>query len=48
MTRIDTKFTDLKAEGKSAFVSFIMAGDPDYDACLEIVRGLPAAGVDVI
>jgi tryptophan synthase alpha chain len=25
-----------------------MAGDPDYDTCMEIVRGLPAAGVDVI
>jgi tryptophan synthase alpha chain len=25
-----------------------MAGDPDYDTCLEIVRGLPAAGVDLI
>ena len=48
MTRIDSKFADLKAQGKSAFVSFIMAGDPDYDACLDIVRGLPAAGVDVI
>lgn len=48
MTRIDTKFAVLKSEGKSAFVSFIMAGDPDYDASLEIVRGLPAAGVDVI
>ena len=48
MTRIDTTFTRLKAEGKSAFVSFIMAGDPNYDASLEIVRGLPAAGVDVI
>lgn len=48
MTRIDTKFAELSATGKSAFVSFIMAGDPNYDASLEIVRGLPAAGVDVI
>ena len=48
MSRIDARFARLKAEGKSAFVSFIMAGDPDYDTCLEIVRGLPAAGVDVI
>lgn len=48
MTRIDTKFAALRAEGKSAFVSFVMAGDPDYDASLELVRGLPAAGVDVI
>ena len=48
MIRIDTKFAELDATGKSEFVSFIMAGDPDYDKCLEIVRGLPAAGVDVI
>jgi tryptophan synthase alpha chain len=48
MSRIDARFARLKAEGRSAFVSFIMAGDPDYDTCMEIVRGLPAAGVDVI
>lgn len=48
MTRIDAKFTDLKSQGKKAFVSYIMAGDPDFDTSLEIVRGLPAAGVDVI
>lgn len=48
MTRIDTKFAALKAQGKKAFVSYIMAGDPDYDTGLEIMRGLPAAGVDVI
>ena len=48
MSRIATKFASLKAEGKSAFVSFVMAGDPDYDTCLELVRGLPGAGVDII
>lgn len=48
MTRIDTKFAALKAEGKSAFVSFVMAGDPNYEASLDLVKGLPAAGVDVI
>ncbi len=48
MTRIANKFASLKAEGKSAFVSYLMAGDPDYDTSLEIVRGLPAAGVDII
>lgn len=48
MTRIDTKFADLKSQGKSAFVAFVMAGDPDYEKSLEIVRGMPAAGVDVI
>ena len=48
MTRIDSKFAELQGQGKSAFVSFVMAGDPDYDTSLEIVRGLPDAGVDVI
>ncbi|MBL4806206.1 MAG: tryptophan synthase subunit alpha [Rhodobacteraceae bacterium] len=48
MTRITTKFADLKAQKKSAFVSFVMAGDPDYDTCLELICGMPAAGVDVI
>ena len=48
MTRIDAKFAALKAESKKAFVAYIMAGDPDFDTSLEIVRGLPGAGVDVI
>ena len=48
MTRIDAKFEDLRARGKKAFVSYVMAGDPDFDRSLEIVRGLPAAGVDII
>lgn len=48
MTRIDAKFAELKAQGKKAFVAYVMAGDPDYDTSLEIVKGLPSAGVDVI
>ena len=48
MTRIDAKFAELKAAGKKAFVSYVMAGDPEYDTSLEIVKGLPAAGVDII
>jgi tryptophan synthase alpha chain len=48
MSRIDIRFAKLKAGGKSAFVSFVMAGDPDFETSMEIVRGLPAAGVDVI
>jgi tryptophan synthase alpha chain len=48
MTRIDTKFADLRAQGKKAFVAYVMAGDPDYDTSLELVKGLPGAGVDVI
>ena len=48
MTRIDAKFAALKAENKKAFVAYIMAGDPDYDTSMDILKGLPAAGVDII
>ncbi|KPP85729.1 MAG: tryptophan synthase, alpha subunit [Rhodobacteraceae bacterium HLUCCO07] len=48
MTRIDATFAKLRAEGKKAFVAYVMAGDPDYDTSLEIVKGLPGAGVDII
>jgi len=48
MSRIDATFAKLKAQGKSAFVSYIMAGDPDFNTSLELVKGLPDAGVDII
>lgn len=48
MTRIDEKFSELKAAGKKAFVSYVMAGDPNYETSLELVKGLPGAGVDII
>ena len=48
MTRIDAKFAALKAEGKKAFVAYIMAGDPDADKSLAVMKALPGAGVDVI
>ena len=48
MTRIETKFASLRASRRKAFVAYVMAGDPDYDTSLRIVRGLPEAGVDII
>ena len=48
MTRIDAKFAALKADGKKAFVAYVMAGDPDYATSLELIKGLPGAGVDII
>jgi tryptophan synthase alpha chain len=48
MTRIDAKFAQLRAEGKKAFVSYVMAGDPDHATSMEVLKGLPQAGVDVI
>ncbi|WP_421933902.1 tryptophan synthase subunit alpha [Phenylobacterium sp.] len=46
--RIDARFAALKAENRAAFVAYVMAGDPDYDTGLEILKGLPAAGADLI
>lgn len=48
MTRIDDTFARLKREGKKAFVSYIMGGDPDAETSLAVMKGLPAAGVDII
>lgn len=48
MTRIDAKFAELRKAGRKAFVTYVMAGDPDYERSLEVVRGLPGAGVDII
>jgi tryptophan synthase alpha chain len=48
MTRIDDTFARLRAEGKKAFVAYIMAGDPDEATSLAVMQGLPGAGVDVI
>ena len=47
-SRIEKRFAALKAAGRSAFVAFVTAGDPDYETALEIVKGLPGAGADVI
>src|SRR6201996_127893 len=47
-TRIDTRFAQLKKDGRSAFVTYLMAGDPDPETSLAILRALPKAGADVI
>jgi tryptophan synthase alpha chain len=47
-TRIDRRFAALKDVGRAALVTFIMAGDPDYDNALAILKALPAAGADLI
>jgi tryptophan synthase alpha chain len=47
-TRIDARFAELKKQGRSAFITFLMAGDPDVETSLAIIRALPKAGADVI
>ncbi|UST59060.1 tryptophan synthase subunit alpha [Pseudomonas moraviensis] len=48
MSRLQTRFADLKQQNRAALVTFVTAGDPDYDTSLAILKGLPAAGADVI
>ena len=47
-TRIDARFAELKKQGRSAFITFLMAGDPDPSTSLEIIKALPRAGADII
>ena len=47
-TRIDRRFAAVKNEGRAALVTFTMAGDPDYECSLAILKALPQAGADVI
>ena len=48
MTRIDDTFARLQGARKKAFVAYIMAGDPDLETSLAVMKGMPAAGVDII
>ena len=46
--RLEARFAQLAAEGRAAFIPFIVAADPTIDASLEMLKGLPAAGADII
>src|SRR5258707_7726875 len=47
-TRIDARFAELAKQGRSSFVTFLMAGDPDPKTSLDIIKALPKAGADII
>jgi tryptophan synthase alpha chain len=47
-TRIDARFAELRRQSRSAFITFLMAGDPDPATSLEIIKALPKAGSDII
>ncbi len=47
-TRIDARFAELAKEGRSAFVTFLTAGDPDPKTSLDLIKALPKAGADII
>jgi tryptophan synthase alpha chain len=47
-TRIDARFAELAKQGRSAFVTFLTAGDPDPETSLDLIKALPKAGADII
>lgn len=47
-TRIDRRFADLKAQGRAGLVTFVTAGDPDFETSRQLLEALPAAGADLI
>jgi len=46
--RMTDRFAKLAEENRPAFVTYFMGGDPDLETSIEIMKGLPAAGADVI
>ncbi len=46
--RIEARFKALREAGRAGLITFITAGDPGDESCFEILRGLPAAGADLI
>jgi len=46
--RIERRFAATRAEGRGGLVTFITAGDPDYDTSLDLLKALPGAGADII
>jgi tryptophan synthase alpha chain len=47
-TRVDARFAELKKQDRAAFITFLMAGDPDPATSLAIIKALPKAGADII
>ena len=46
--RIEARFAALRSEGRAGLVTFLTAGDPDRETSFELLRGLAAAGADLI
>src|SRR5687767_4087758 len=46
--RIEARFQKCRAEGRAALVTYIMAGDPDPETSLAILKSLPKAGADIV
>jgi len=46
--RLEETFKSLAEKNQSAFITFLTAGDPDYETSISIINELPQSGVDII
>lgn len=46
--RLEARFQRCRAEARAALVTYVMAGDPDPETSLAILRELPKAGADIV
>jgi tryptophan synthase alpha chain len=46
--RVEARFARCRAEGRAALVTYVMAGDPDPDTSLAVLKALPRAGADIV
>ena len=48
ISRIKSTFEELKKDNKKGLITFITAGDPNFDLSLEILKKLPSSGADIL
>jgi tryptophan synthase alpha chain len=48
MSRIATRFAELKRQSRGALIPFVEAWDPDAATSMALLRGMPEAGADLI
>lgn len=48
MSRLDSTFARLRAEGRTGLVTYVTAGDPDLGRTADILLALDSAGADVL
>ena len=48
MNRIERAFQNAQSQGRSAFVSYVCAGDPNPATSLQVCRALLRSGVDIL
>lgn len=48
ISRIKSTFEELKKDNKKGLITFITAGDPNFDLSLEILKRLPSSGADIL